>query len=165
MLPGGFPILQNGVYFTGVELESVLASGRRRLVDTGVLTELQLAMLRVIWDKGGATVPEVTRALAAERGLAQSTVATVLTRLEKRGVLRREGVVREYVYRANLSEAQVRKEMVKGLTALLFKGEATALVSHLVQTSEIEEEDLQYAINLIRSAEQKPEKIGPEESE
>src|SRR5439155_4455471 len=53
------------------------------------LTELQLAILRVLWDKGEATVQDIWEALHAERGLAQTTVATMLSRLERRGVVTR----------------------------------------------------------------------------
>src|SRR2546421_5112959 len=53
------------------------------------LTELQLAILRVLWDRSEATVQEIWEALHAERGLAQTTVATMLSRLERRGVVTR----------------------------------------------------------------------------
>src|SRR5437773_2584128 len=53
------------------------------------LTELQLAILRVIWDRSEATVQDVWEALHAERGLAQTTVATMLSRLERHGVVTR----------------------------------------------------------------------------
>src|ERR1044071_6935859 len=68
------------------------------MTDSSRLTELQLAILRVFWTRGRATVPELFRALWDERGLAQSTVATLITRLEKRGLLAREGDGRQYGY-------------------------------------------------------------------
>ena len=49
------------------------------------LTELQLAIMRVLWDRSEATVQEIWEALHAERGLAQTTVATMLSRLEQIG--------------------------------------------------------------------------------
>ena len=64
------------------------------------LTELQLAILRVIWDRGEATVQDIWEALHAERGLAQTTVATMLSRLERRGVVTRRAQSRPYPYRA-----------------------------------------------------------------
>src|SRR2546430_643963 len=53
------------------------------------LTELQLAILRVLWDRSEATVQDIWEALHAERGLAQTTVATMLSRLERRGIVTR----------------------------------------------------------------------------
>ena len=69
-------------------------------------------------------------------------MATLLTRLEKRGVVaqRREG--RQLFYRAVAGEAQVRRSMVADLIGALFAGDARALVAHLVQESEIEPGDL-----------------------
>jgi predicted transcriptional regulator len=122
-----------------------------------VLTDLQMAILRVIWTRDGATVPFVTTALRDSRGLAQSTVATVMNRLEKRGVLRREGDPRDYVYHALVTEADVRRAMVQQLTTLLFDGEASALVSHLVEASEVDANDLEYAMELLREAEERDE--------
>ncbi|HEX2092366.1 MAG TPA: BlaI/MecI/CopY family transcriptional regulator [Longimicrobiaceae bacterium] len=109
------------------------------------LTELQLAILRVFWRRGAATVAEVHQDLRAERGLALSTVATLVSRLEKRGVLARTGDGRQYVYRATVSEDEVRHSMVSGLTSLLFGGDARALVSYLVRTGQIGPGDLEHA--------------------
>ena len=51
------------------------------------LTELQLEILDVIWERGESTVAEVAEALLERRALAITTVATLLSRLQKRGVL------------------------------------------------------------------------------
>ena len=69
-------------------------------------------------------------------------MATLLTRLEKRGLVaaRREG--RGLVYRALVSEAQVQRSMVSGLLSNLFEGKASALLSHLLAQNEIGDSDL-----------------------
>ncbi len=106
------------------------------------LSALQLAVMRVLWTRGEATTADVAADLAAQRGLALTTIATVLTRLEKRGVVaqRREG--RTLVYRATVSEPEVRRSMVADLVSTLFKGDATALVAHLVRAEEVAPGDL-----------------------
>src|SRR5438874_6715560 len=78
------------------------------------LTELQLAILRVIWDRSEATVQDVWEALHAERGLAQTTVATMLSRLERHGVVTRRAPPqsRQYHYRAAVTEREVQHSMV-----------------------------------------------------
>jgi len=100
------------------------------------LSELQLAVMRQFWqrgDDGEASTAEVAEGLREERALAHTTVATLLSRLEKRGLLavRREG--RGLVYRALVSEEQVQRSMVSGLVSQLFEGRASALVSHLLE--------------------------------
>lgn len=113
--------------------------------DSLQLTEPQLAVLRVVWARGEASVPEIWKALYEERGLAQSTIATVVGRLAQRGVLERRpdpDASRQYVYRATVSESDVRASMVRELTAVLFGGDATALVSHLVTSDQLRPGDL-----------------------
>ena len=106
------------------------------------LSELQIALMRVLWRRGEASTADVAAELAEERGLKHTTVATLLTRLEKRGVVaqRREG--RQLFYSARVGEAQVRRSMVADLLGALFDGDARALVAHLVQESEIAPGDL-----------------------
>ena len=106
------------------------------------LSELQIALMRVLWRRGETSTAEVAAELAEARGLKHTTVATLLTRLEKRGVVaqRRDG--RQLFYRALADEADVRRSMVADLVGALFAGDARELVAHLVQESEIEPGDL-----------------------
>ena len=106
------------------------------------LSELQIAVVRVLWQRGDASVTDVAAVLAEERGLKHTTVATLLTRLERRGVVaqRREG--RQLIYSATVSESQVRRSMVADLVGSLFGGDARELVAHLVSEAEIAPDDL-----------------------
>jgi len=107
------------------------------------LTELQIALLRVLWDRGQATVAEICEALRPERGLALTTVATLLSRLEKRGIVTHETRARQYVYRALVTESEVQRSMVRELTEQLFDGDVTALMSHLLTGREMSPGDLE----------------------
>jgi BlaI family penicillinase repressor len=106
------------------------------------LSDLQLAILSVLWREGEATIAEVRDALAAERDLAPTTVATLLSRLEKRGVVERRTEGRQFVYRASVTEREIRRSMVAGLTKRLFRGDPASLVSHLVEEGDIDAETL-----------------------
>jgi predicted transcriptional regulator len=110
------------------------ASPRKRRVQ---LSDLQLAVMRELWRRGEAPTAEIAAALHADRGLAHTTVATLLTRLEKRGVVaqRRDG--RTLQYRARLSEDEVRRSMVAELVSSLFAGDSAALLAHLVSSDEV----------------------------
>ena len=107
------------------------------------LSDPQIALMRVLWQHGEASVAAAAEALASERKLAHTTVATMLTRLEKRGLVasRREG--RMLVYRACVAEHEVRRSMVSGMLASLFGGDARALVAHLLREDEIAPNDLE----------------------
>ena len=123
--------------------------------DTGdiALSDLQLDVMRVLW-RGEASVSDVAAELAVRRGLAHTTVATVLTRLAKRDLVaaRRDG--RQLVYRALVDETQVRRSMVGGLIQSLFRGDPQALLAHLVSEDEVASGDLEKVRALL--AEKKP---------
>jgi BlaI family penicillinase repressor len=117
------------------------------------LSELQLAVMRVLWQQKKAAVAEVQEALKSERGLALTTVATILTRLEKAGLVAHQAVGRHYIYRPLVSEEEVRRSMVSALAERLFEGDVAALVSHLVSAREIEPGDLARVRKLIEAKE------------
>ena len=117
------------------------------------LTELQLAILRALWQRGRSTVAEVTESLRPDRDLAPTTVATMLSRLEKRGIVDHEATGRQFVYFPTVSESDVRVSMVRELTDQLFEGDVTALVSHLLSERELSAGDLARVKALIEAHE------------
>jgi BlaI family transcriptional regulator, penicillinase repressor len=110
-------------------------------------------VLRILWERGEATVQEIHAALLDERGLAPTTVATLLTRLERRGVVARRADGRVHRYRALVTEPEVRRSMVGGLAARLFGGDVTALVSHLLGGDEVSAGDLERIRALVEQRE------------
>jgi BlaI family penicillinase repressor len=105
--------------------------------ETHQLTALQLSMLRVLWERGEATVTDIWEALQEERGLAQTTLATMLSRLERRGVVTHRTQARQFVYRALVTESDVKHSMVSEMTSRLFEGDVPALVSHLLTAQDV----------------------------
>jgi len=106
------------------------------------LSAAQLDVMRALWELGEASTSRVVERVAARRNLAYTTVATMLSRLEKRGVVssRQEG--RDKIYRPLVTEARVRNSMVSALVSRLFRGDPAALVSHLVRHEDIGEDEL-----------------------
>lgn len=123
------------------------------MADDIVLSDLQLDLMRVLWRAGELSVAEVTEALV-DRDLAHTTVATLLSRLEKRGVVeaRRDG--RMLVYRPCVTEAQVRRTMVSSLIAQVFRGDPKALLAHLVSEREVAQGDLEQVRALLQRADE-----------
>jgi BlaI family transcriptional regulator, penicillinase repressor len=130
------------------------------MADATQLTDLQLALMRVLWDKGEATVAEIAEALHPVRELAPTTIATLLSRLEKRGVVEHSANGRQYIYRPRVSESEVRRSMVSGLTDLLFGGDVAALMSHLLDAGSVRPGDLEKVRALITEAEAKSGRKG-----
>jgi len=116
------------------------------------LTELQLSILRLLWQRGEATVAELWEALYDERRLAQTTVATLVARLQRRGIVARRTRDRQFLYRATITESDVRHSMVSELTERLFAGDRTELVNHLVSASDMSPGDLARLKQILRNA-------------
>ena len=110
--------------------------------ETVGLTGLQISILEKVWQRGEATTQDVWSAIRSDRSIALTTVATVMSRLERKRVLahRREG--RQYVYHATVSRQDVRRSKVRELTESLFGGDTAALVNHLVDAEGVDEEEL-----------------------
>ena len=138
----------------GVPFEPMNAPDPRSLstVPTS-LTDLQLAIMRILWDRAEATVLDVQNRLRPERDLAQTTIATLLSRLEKRGVVEHRLEGRQFVYRPLITEQDVRGSMVSELTELLFNGSSAALMSHLLRSRDMNPGDLDRVKRMIAEAE------------
>jgi predicted transcriptional regulator len=118
------------------------------------LASLQLAIMRVLWEKE-ATVGEVRDALSAEgRDLAYTTVATMLAKMERKGQVGHRAAGKAFVYRPLLRQDQVSRSMVSDLAQRLFGGDVTLMVSHLLDGCELSPEELARLKALIRKKEQ-----------
>ena len=121
--------------------------------DQPQLTPLQLDVLQILWRDGEASVNDVTEGLRPNRGLAPTTVATLLSRLEKRRVVERRREGRQFVYRALIDREEARRTLVDELTRSLFAGDAGGLIHHLVERGEVAAGDLERAKNLLEGRE------------
>jgi BlaI family penicillinase repressor len=108
-----------------------------------ILGDLQHAIMTVLWRRREATTADVHEALHAERGLALTTIATMLRKMEDKGLVLHRVDGRQFVYRPVVSEDQVRRSMVGELVGRLFGGDPRALVAHLVSENEIDPAEIQ----------------------
>ena len=113
------------------------------------LGELQLAILRVLWKKKESSAADVHAALGGRRDLAITTVSTILTRLERRGIVSHRTVGRTFVYRPTITEASVRSSMLRSLVDSMFSRDPTAVVSQLLTSRDISPGDLDRMRELI----------------
>ena len=123
------------------------------MAKTHALGDLQLAIMRVLWQSQEATVAQVHGALLPDRGLAPTTIATMLVKMEKKGIVRHRTEGRRFVYSPTVTEAEVRRSMVGELTERLFAGDVAALVSHLLDEHEANPEEIRALKRLIAERE------------
>ena len=114
------------------------------------LSDVQLAFMRALWFRPSSSVAQVKDFLSAEgRDLAQTTVATQLGRLEKKGLIAHEVEGRQFLYRTLVSQAEVQRSVLTRVTEGLFRGDVTALVHHLLDHDEVSAADLAEVKRLI----------------
>ena len=113
------------------------------------LGDLQLKIMQVLWARAEATVGEVHEALAKEKAFAYTTVATMLRKMESRGLVGHRSEGRSFVYRPLVADRDVTRSMANDLVDRLFHGSLTAAVNHLLTTREISREELTRLEQLI----------------
>ena len=108
------------------------------------LTEAELRLMDVLWDKGAATVGEVADALPEELDLAYNTVLTTLRILEEKGYVRhtkaKEG--RAFVYSARIGRDEAGRSAVRYLVSRFFRNSPELLVLNLLKDEELSEKEL-----------------------
>lgn len=109
---------------------------------SGPVTGLQLDVLRALWSAGNASVVQVHEALSERRELAPTTVATLLKRLEKRGLVTHEREGRQHLFRALVTEEAVLSQTVDQVTDEVFSGDVTAFAAQLLSRKDVNNSDL-----------------------
>src|SRR5262245_21130334 len=99
------------------------------------IPDSELDVLKVLWDLGQATVREALDTLrSAGRQWSYATVATLLDRLESKGLVTSDRSELAFVYRPSISSQEVRQRRVKNLVDKLYQGEPGLLVLHLLKS-------------------------------
>ena len=119
------------------------------------LGDLQLKILQVLWDKNEASVGGVLESLNGHSNLAYTTVATMLRKMETRGLVAHRSEGRAFIYRAKVAAGDVSRSMSNHLVDRLFEGSLVEAVNHLLTAREVSRDELGKLERLI--AEKKKE--------
>jgi predicted transcriptional regulator len=120
-----------------------------------VPTDQELEILKVIWQRGQASVREVYNDLLKQREIAYTTVLTMMGILERKGHLQKTRGERAYVYSPVESQDETQQRMVKEFVDRVFNGSAGPLLVHLVADSAISKEELAEVESLVKQKRKK----------
>jgi predicted transcriptional regulator len=115
------------------------------------LTDLELEIMKVIWERNSATVREVYEALLAHRKIAYTTVLTMMGVLEQKGRLKKQAGERAYIYQPTEPRDEVVGSMVTDFIKRVFNGSAKPLLVHLAESREIQQEHLDEISELLKT--------------
>ncbi|MGQ9575602.1 MAG: BlaI/MecI/CopY family transcriptional regulator [Thermoguttaceae bacterium] len=112
------------------------------------LGDLQLRIMKVLWNSGLMSVAAV-QARLGDPPLAYTTVATMLRKMERRGLVRHHRLGRRFLYEAAVTAAEVNRQSTADLLDRLFEGSLADAVSHLLEAREVGAEELARLEQLI----------------
>src|SRR4051794_19445542 len=126
------------------------------------LSEGQLEIMNLVWDRGEATVAEVWKDLSPRRKVARNTVQTMMVRLEEKGWLTSQTDEHAFRYRAAVPREAVQGMMVRRLLDSAFGGSAEGLVMALLDGRGISAAEARRIRALIERAEEAKQAKGRE---
>ena len=105
-------------------------------------TQAELALLRILWEGGPATVRQVWEGLDADDRPGYTTVLKFFQIMTTKGLVERDESRRAHVYRARLSQDQTQNQLVTDLTDRAFKGSTARLVMRALSSRPASREEL-----------------------
>jgi predicted transcriptional regulator len=114
-------------------------AGRRSLPSVG---DQELALLRFLAERGGATVGEAAEGFGTPRDLARSTVLTMMERLRKKGHLSRRKVAGVYRYESPASTGELLRGVVEQFVERTLGGSVSPFVTYLAETATVSDDEL-----------------------
>jgi BlaI family penicillinase repressor len=117
---------------------------------SSTLTEQELEIMKIVWERESVTVRDVYEALLIKRKIAYTTIMTMMNILERKKYLKKTQVDRAYVYKAAQAQRKVLGAMVREFVNRVFNGSAEPLLVHLVEEHNLSTEDLKEIADLRR---------------
>jgi BlaI family penicillinase repressor len=117
---------------------------------SATLTEQELEIMKIVWQRERATVRDVYEDLLERRKIAYTTVMTMMKILAQKKYLRKSQEDRAYVYQPTKPKNQVIKGMVREFVNRVFNGSAEPLLVHLMEDRKLSGKDLEEISRMIR---------------
>jgi len=116
---------------------------------SATLTEAELRIMNVLWDRGSATVHEVLEALPAKPALAYNSVLTIVRILEKKGYAKHVKDQRAHVYLPQVDRKDATRFEVRHLVSRFFGNSREQLVLNVLEESGIDADELDRVRQLL----------------
>lgn len=119
------------------------------------LSEANLEIMKIIWDKGEVTIADVHEEINSNRTdkIGRTSVQVQMTRLEEYGWLQHRKEGRSYIYTATQDRQRTTKDILSDISSRLFGGSHSELIKCLIEEKSISEEELGDIKEIIKRAE------------
>lgn len=116
---------------------------------SAILTEAELRLMNVIWEKGPATVQQILEALPKKPHLAYNSVLTTIRILEKKGYVEHAKDGRAHIYIPLIGRQEASRSEIKHLVQRFFGSSQEALVLNILEERNVDQEELQRLKDLL----------------
>ncbi len=120
-------------------------------------TEVELAILHVLWERGPSTVREVHEHVGRARNTGYTTVLKLMQIMATKGMVERDESRRSHVYRAGVERARTQRRLVADLLDRVFRGSGRDLVMQALSARRASPEDIAEIRSLLDELEKKGE--------
>ena len=121
------------------------------------LTEAELRLMNVLWQRGPATVHQLLQALPGNPSLAYNSVLTTIRILEKKGYVKHVKDGRAHIYMALVGQKEATRFEVRNLLSRFFKNSHELLVLNILEDKDIDAEELRRLGELLERSGQETE--------
>jgi BlaI family transcriptional regulator, penicillinase repressor len=118
-------------------------------------TEVELELLRVLWDMGSASVRELHEVVSSQRPLGYTSVLKTLQIMTEKGLVERTEAGKAHIYHAAASQEETQNQLLRDLSERLFSGSAAQLAMHALAMQPASEEELEEIRKIIRQKREK----------
>jgi predicted transcriptional regulator len=116
-------------------------------------TDAELAILRVLWRTGPATVRQVQEELNTNQSTGYTTVLKFMQIMTEKGLVERDESQRTHVYQATLPEEETQRQLVNDLLERAFGGSAQQLVLQALSVKKASRQELSEIRQLLNEIE------------
>jgi predicted transcriptional regulator len=117
------------------------------------LTEAELRLMEVLWERGRSTVNDVADAVSGDTPLAYSTVLTTLRILERKGYVRHAKEGRAFVYQPVVGRGEASRSAIRYVLSRFFGNSPKLLVLNMLEDEQIDQQELERLKDLIERSE------------
>jgi predicted transcriptional regulator len=113
------------------------------------LTEVELQILRILWELGPSPVRDIHARLTAAKGTNYSTTVKMLSVMLEKGLVKRDEAASPHIYRPTQSREKTGKQMVCDLVEKVYDGAAMSLVLQALASGTASREEIAEARRLL----------------
>lgn len=117
------------------------------------LTESELRLMEILWNRGSASVGDVVENLPMRKKLAYSTVLTTMRILEEKGYIRHEKQGRAFIYTPIVNRDSARQSAVRFVVSRFFEDSPELLVQNILENAEIDPQELERLRRMLEEKE------------